>query len=244
MIMRITVISDIHGNATALEAVLADIDELSGIDGVYCLGDNIGYGPEPEKVIKRLRDRNIPSLLGNHELAINQPETLSWFNPTARRSLEITRSLISGETKARIAGFPVYFSFGGCRFVHGFPPDSVTTYLFEVGPEEIRQTLNRLPEKIFFIGHTHELLIIENDGTAANTEPLYEGKVQLAPGNQYLINIGSVGQPRDGTHHAKYVIYDDTAHELTVRYVAYDIPDTVEKIRKAGLPEQHAWRLL
>ncbi len=242
--MRIAVISDIHGNATAFEAVLADLEKQEALAAIYCLGDNVGYGPEPEKVVSLLQRHQIPSVLGNHELAINKPETLSWFNPTARTSLERTMQMLSAETRTFLAGLPAFMIREGCRYVHGFPPDSPTTYLFEVYPEEIRQTLNRLEERIVFVGHTHELLIIGNDGTAVTTSPLTEGTIPLDTGKQYLINIGSVGQPRDGSREAKYVIYDSAAGELTVRFVDYDVDDTVQKIYRQGLPEQHAWRLL
>jgi len=242
--MRIAVISDIHGNATAFEAVWADIEKQEGIEGVYCLGDNIGYGPEPEKVIAMVREHGIPAVLGNHELAVKQPESLSWFNPNARRSLEKTMTMLSREAKDYIAELPTCISFDDCRFVHGFPPDSVTTYLFEIDTAGIKYTLDRMSERMIFIGHTHELVIIEYDGLTVNSEPLYKGTVQLDPQKKYIINVGSVGQPRDGSNPAKYVIYDDAANELTVRYVDYDINDTIEKIQQAGLPEQHGWRLL
>jgi len=242
--MRIAIISDIHGNATAFEAVLADIDAHAAVEAIYSLGDNVGYGPEPEKVISMLAERQIPSVLGNHELAINQPEMLSWFNPMARRSLEKTTLFLSDTAKAHIADFRTSLTIDACRFVHGFPPDSPTTYLFEVAPDHIRYTLNQLAERLVFIGHTHELLIIESDGETVETEPLQQGTIRLDPQKKYLINVGSAGQPRDGDNKAKYVIWDDRTQELTVRFVAYDINDTVQKIYKAGLPEQHAWRLL
>lgn len=242
--MRIAIISDIHGNATAFDAVLADIDAHARVEAIYSLGDNVGYGPEPEKVISMLAERQIPSVLGNHELAINQPEMLSWFNPMARRSLEKTIHFLSDTAKAHIADFRTSMTIDACRLVHGFPPDSPTTYLFEVGPDHLRYTLTQLAERLVFVGHTHELLIIESDGENIETEPLHQGTIQLDPHKKSLINVGSVGQPRDGDNKAKYVIWDDSSHELTVRFVAYDINDTVQKIYKAGLPEQHAWRLL
>lgn len=242
--MRIAIISDIHGNATAFEAVLADIEDHAEVEAIYCLGDNVGYGPEPEKVISMLVARQIPSVLGNHELAINQPETLPWFNPMARRSLEKTMDFLSETAKAHIAEFSTSLTLGDYRLVHGFPPDSPTTYLFEVSPQHIKETLSQMDERIVFIGHTHELLIIEFDGEDITTNPLYRGSIALDTEKKYLVNAGSVGQPRDGDSKAKYLIWDDSTNELSVRFVTYNINDTVQKIFQAGLPEQHAWRLL
>ncbi|MBS3758743.1 MAG: metallophosphoesterase family protein [Desulfobacterales bacterium] len=242
--MRIAIISDIHGNATAFEAVLADIEDNAEVEEIYCLGDNVGYGPEPDKVVSMLMAHQIPSVLGNHELAINRPETLPWFNLMARRSLEITMDFLSEAAKAHIAEFDACMTVGGCRLVHGFPPDSPTTYLFEVPPQEIKHTLDPMEERIVFVGHTHELLIIESDGEDVTSNPLCSGSVVLEPRKKYLINAGSVGQPRDGNNQAKYVIWDDAKNELNVRFVPYDINDTVQKIYRAGMPEQHALRLL
>lgn len=242
--MRLAIISDIHGNATAFEAVLADIDKYAAAEAIYCLGDNVGYGPEPEKVMTMIREHRISSVLGNHELAINQPEALSWFNPVARKSLEKTMAFLSPAAKGVIAELPTHLIISGYRFVHGFPPDSPTTYLFEVTPERLVETFNQLEQRLTFIGHTHELMLIDYDGTEARTEPLHQGCIRLTPRNKYIINVGSVGQPRDGSKAAKYVIWDEAAEELTVRFVEYDINDTVQKIYQAGLPEQHAWRLL
>lgn len=242
--MRIAIISDIHGNATAFESVLTDIETHAGVEAIYCLGDNVGYGPEPEKVVSILTARRIPSILGNHELAINQPEMLSWFNPMARRSLEKTMTFLSETAKAHIARFETSLTIADCRLVHGFPPDSPTTYLFEVTPAHIKDALAQLAERLVFIGHTHELLIIGYDGETITSDPLQEGTIPLDANKKYLINVGSVGQPRDGDNKAKYVIWDAHANELSVRFVAYDINDTVQKIYQAGLPEQHAIRLL
>ncbi len=242
--MRIAIISDIHGNATAFEAVLEDIEHHAQVEAIYCLGDNIGYGPEPEKVISMLISHQIPSVLGNHELAINQPETLPWFNPAARTSLEKTMDLLSETAKAHIAGFSLSMTIGDCRLVHGFPPDSPTTYLFEVPPQHIQETLSEMEERIVFVGHTHELLIVELGGEDITTNPLNRGRIELDPQKKYLINAGSVGQPRDGNNKAKYIIWDDGTNELNVRFISYNINDTVKKIYQAGLPEQHAWRLL
>lgn len=241
--MRIAVISDIHGNAAAFREVLKDIAQAD-VSAVYSLGDNIGYGPEPEAVVRMLREHKIPSIIGNHELAVNNPGFLDWFNPIARASLEKTMGFLSGETLDYIAELPFYRIAGNCRFVHGFPPDSATEYLFEVTPERLAQTMGESTENICFIGHTHELMLVSHDGQGVSKRPLKQETVVLDTGYSYLVNVGSVGQPRDGDNHAKYVIFDDQCLELEVRFVAYNITETVSQIYQSGLPEQHAWCLL
>lgn len=240
--MKLAVISDIHGNAAAFREVLRDI-ERAGISTIYCLGDSIGYGPEPDEVIRMVRERSILSIQGNHELAVNQPGYLNWFNPIARISLEKTLTMLSRKSLDDIAGLPFFLTGHNCRFVHGFPPDSATTYLFEADPEQVDAAMTEAKEPICFVGHTHELMIVIHDGREVSRHPLKRETIMLDTGCRYIINVGSVGQPRDGTNHAKYVIFDDQALELEVRFVDYNVTETIDKIYAAGLPEQHAWRL-
>lgn len=240
--MKFAVISDIHGNAAAFREVLKNI-ERAGVSTIYCLGDNIGYGPEPEAVIRLLRERDIPSILGNHELAVNDPGFLDWFNPIARISLEKTLTFLSADTLQYIASLPAFRVAHGCRFVHGFPPDSPTEYLFEVEPEKLAPALSGAGEPVCFVGHTHELMLVRHDGAEVSKRPLKRETIPLDTGSRYIVNVGSVGQPRDGNNYAKYVIFDDQAFELEVRFVPYNITETISKIYQAGLPEQHAWRL-
>ena len=241
--MKTAILSDIHGNATALEAVLKDVDSFA-VDTVLSLGDNIGYGPEPEKVINILRTRKIPSVIGNHELGVVRPGFLPLFNPVARKSIEMTIDMLSENSIRHIKNFPNAIVKNDLRIVHGFPPESPTKYLFEISDEEIKNSLSRMVEKYCFIGHTHdlEILILEND--RLTRRPLEKEILALNPKNKYLINSGSVGQPRDGNNQAKYMIWDSGINELSVRYITYNISDTVKKIYKAGLPEQHALRLM
>ncbi|MBC2716248.1 MAG: metallophosphoesterase [Desulfobacteraceae bacterium] len=241
--MKTAILSDIHGNATALEAVLKDVDSCA-VNMVLSLGDNIGYGPEPEKVIDILRSRKIPSVTGNHELGVTRPDFLPLFNPIARKSIEMTIDMLSENCIHHIENFPNAIVKDDLRFVHGFPPESPTKYLFELSDNEIENSLSVMVERYCFIGHTHdlEILILENDRLTRH--PLEKGIFPLNPKNKYLINSGSVGQPRDGNSQAKYVIWDSITHELTVKYITYNIFDTVKKIYNAGLPDQHALRLL
>lgn len=241
--MKIAIISDIHGNATALKAVIDDINSFT-VDLVISLGDNIGYGPEPEEVINLLREKNIPSVIGNHELAINRPKFLSWFNPSAKTSLEKTKHLISKSTIDYISKLSYCMVLGNCRFVHGFPPGSATIYIFELSDEKIQAALKKMNEWICFVGHTHMLEVISFDGDKISRRPLEQEEIQVNALEKYLINVGSVGQPRDGDNQAKYVIWDSSTSTVNVRYVSYDISDTVQKIYRLGLPEQHAWRLI
>ena len=240
--LPIAVISDIHGNLDALEAVLADIDRL-GIERVFCLGDNIGYGPEPGGVIQQLRSREIPSVIGNHELAATRKKYLSWFNPSARRSLVQTVSMLSEQELRYAGGLPNSLVADGARLVHGFPPESPLIYLFQVSEEKMIGSLKTLQEPVCFVGHTHDIEIVSFDGEQVGLDRLEEGVRRLEPDHKYIVNIGSVGQPRDGDNRAKYAIWTPDRQTLEMRFVAYDIEATARKILAAGLPRAHAMRL-
>jgi predicted phosphodiesterase len=241
--MRVAIISDIHGNLDAFEQVLDDIDH-SDIDAVVCLGDNVGYGPEPEQVIRQVRKRNIPCVMGNHERAVSDCTHLDRFNPTARKSLQKTMTMLSEESFNYIRKMKSSLVIYQSRFVHGFPPDSTDTYLFQVADDILDQTFRKMKERLCFVGHTHELKLIGFDGKVSQRIPLKEGIVtHLDNDRKYIINVGSVGQPRDGNNNAKYVIWNTSEDSLEVRFVPYDIAAVVGKIIAAGLPKVHADRL-
>lgn len=240
--MRLAVLSDIHANLEAFEQVLADIDR-SDVDAIVSLGDNIGYGPDPNAVIGLLQERRIPSVLGNHELAVLSARHLNWFNPLARRSVLWTIDMLSLPSRAFVSRLPGALVLHGCQFVHGFPPRSIATYLFQVSPQRILNVFRRLTVPLCFIGHTHNLERLEYDGQDVSRNPLAAGSIPLSLEHRHILNIGAVGQPRDGDNSAKYVIWDSLEKILTVRYVPYDIASVVRKIKAAGLPESHADRL-
>ena len=240
--MRLAIFSDTHGNYDAFEQVIKDID-TSDVDAVISLGDNIGYGPEPDRVIKKIKALNIPSVEGNHELALKDEEYLYWFNPAARKSLIKTRDLLSKASIGYISQFEPFITSYDCRFVHGFPPDSPLIYMFQVSEGRKQEVFEEMEEKLCFIGHTHTLEIIAYDGKDIQYEELPEGLSRLDPEKKYIINIGSVGQPRDSNNNAKYVIWDSLEDSLDVRFLSYDIAAVVQKIKAAGFPEEHALRL-
>jgi predicted phosphodiesterase len=240
--MKTAILSDIHGNVEAFFSVLQDIN-LCRITRIFCLGDCIGYGPEPNKVLKIIEKLNISTVMGNHEMAMLKPSFSSWFNPIAKESLRKTRKMLNASAMDQISRFPHFKIYRQCRLVHGFPPDLSRMYLFQASEEKLLATFQRMPESICFLGHTHQLELIEYDGKGIRRKALEKVRVYLDENYHYIINVGSVGQPRDGNNNAKYVIWDESAKSIEVRYVPYDIASTVAKIKRAGLPKAHGNRL-
>ena len=240
--MRTAVISDIHGNLEALEQVLVDI-EGAGVDTIFSLGDNVGYGPDPERVIEILEKKGVPSIMGNHELGVVDRSCEGWFNPLARRSLAITRRILSAQSMDLIGSLKPTVSIERGLFVHGCPPNSVTAYLFEVPDEMLVSILLDMEEEICFVGHTHVSALVACDEKGVSRRPLLEPRSVLPAGKKHIVNVGSVGQPRDRDNRARYVIWDDRLRSLQVRYVVYDIAQTAQKILDLGFPRINADRL-
>jgi predicted phosphodiesterase len=240
--MRLAIISDIHGNLEAFREVLADIDQ-SSVRRVVCLGDNIGYGPDPEDVVKMLRRRNIPCVMGNHELAVIDDRCLRQMNPSARKSLCLTKDLISQDTVDYIRMLKPSMVFHGSLCVHGCPPESVTTYLFQPSEARLKEIFQAMNARMCFVGHTHDLNLLDFHNGAVTWSSLCRGVIALKEDGKYIVNVGSVGQPRDGNNNAKYVIWDTTSSALEVRFIPYDIGATANKILALGFPEFNARRL-
>ncbi len=240
--MKIAILSDIHGNLEAFREVLRDL-EIVQPDRVVCLGDAVGYGPDPEAVVRLLQAHRIPSVLGNHEWALAHPLHLEWFNPSARLSLEKTAELLSPEVRRTVTTWPTTLHVEGSLCVHGCPPNSVTRYLFEVVPEELPGLFSAYPEPLCFVGHTHQLRWVRWDGHQVTSGWIRGEVLELHPADRYIINVGAVGQPRDGDNRAKYVVWDTEARTVRVHRVPYDIAKTVEKILALGFPRINADRL-
>jgi diadenosine tetraphosphatase ApaH/serine/threonine PP2A family protein phosphatase len=181
--------------------------------------------------------------MGNHELAVSDPGIVEWFNPLARRSLEMTVRLLPNVTIRYIRRLDKYRVSGSYRFVHGFPPDSPRTYLTMVSDRQLVAAFAALEERICFLGHTHMPAVIAFDGDSVCRKRPDRGITSLDSDRKYMINVGSVGQPRDGDNHAKYIVYDSEKEHLDLRYVSYDIASVAAKITAMGLPEAHARRL-
>lgn len=241
--MRLAILADIHGNYRALEAVLADI-ALVSVDRILSLGDNIGYGPEPEEVVQALVRRQVDSVMGNHELGLVSRSYFSRLHTIARESLQLTRSLLSPASLAWLAALPNCLVQGNARYVHGCPPDSMTVYLYAPTETRLRRLFTSYPESICFAGHIHDLgWHQEMSGNVASCTVAL-GVHSLVPQARYLLLPGSVGQPRDTlSWHAKYMVWDQGAATIEVRSVAYDVHTTVRLLGERGFPGSNAKRL-
>jgi predicted phosphodiesterase len=237
--MRIAVISDIHGNIEAFTTALKDI-ELQAADKIISLGDNIGYGADSEAVIQQIISSRLPSILGNHELACVNKKVYKWYHGDVKKSLDDTLSKLSSSSIDYLKGLTVNLSQYQAFFVHGFWPDSVRHYLHQVSNSQLLNAFRQLKESICFLGHTHRLSLIFPEDGEIEVQPLNPGLVQLKKDKKYMVNVGSVGQPRDGDPRAKYVIWDTEKYYLDIRYVDYDHQTAARKIIDAGLPLKYA----
>ena len=240
--MRIAVMSDIHANFEAFIRCLHDAEQ-SGVDRIVNLGDAIGYGPQPEEVLGLLERRGIPNILGNHELAVVDKDARGELSPLAVRSLEQTLKYLSAASLLYIKNLPSVREMEGALVVHGCPPDSPTTYLHHMSLPEIRELFAATQFDIAFAGHSHRLMLIHYDEKKLEFASLRHDLIQLRPGCRHVVNVGSVGQPRDGDPHAKYVIWDNCRNTLEIRRIAYDIARTALLIRERGFHQRDAERL-
>lgn len=241
--MRLAVIADIHGNYRALRAVLDDI-VLLGADRIISLGDTIGYGPEPEEVVQTLLAHQVVSVMGNHELGLVSQGYCNRLHAVARESLTLTRALLSSESLDWLARLPIELICCGARFVHGCPPQSITVYLYNPSDTRLRRLFASYPERLCFAGHTHDFGFFEQHGPALSRRDLTVEQVTLDPQSRYLLQPGSVGQPRDALNwHSKYMFWDDVAGTLDVRAVAYDVQATIRLLGERHFPAVNAQRL-
>jgi diadenosine tetraphosphatase ApaH/serine/threonine PP2A family protein phosphatase len=236
--MRIAVVSDIHSNLVALEAVIA---AAGRVDAWWHLGDVVGYGPEPDRVVARLRGLGAAGSRGNHDAAAVGGPEIDWFNPDARRAMEWTRAAIAPITRTWLADLPPTLVIGDVTLVHGSPRDPIWEYVTSI--PVARANLAVLSTRIGLHGHTHlPMAWLEEDGSLEVVSPS-DGSVLDLRGRRALVNPGSVGQPRDGDPRAAYLVLDTDADTVTWRRVEYDIATVQAAMREAGLPANLSARL-
>ncbi|MFH1373473.1 MAG: metallophosphoesterase family protein [bacterium] len=238
--MKLALISDIHGNLEAFTAVLEDIEKKSA-DRIHCLGDVVGYGSEPGACLQLVADTCEFKLMGNHEhviLGLDQPDN---YTHIARISAAWTRKQLSDRALSIIAEFRIDHHDDEFYLVHA-SPDQPDRWHYVLTPEEAAGAFVKLNERLCFYGHSHvPMIFTESPGTMPRRRV---GHTFLPdPDSRYLINVGSVGQPRDNDPRACYVIYDTDEDDVTYCRVDYDIESAQSKMAQAQLPDMLIDRL-
>jgi diadenosine tetraphosphatase ApaH/serine/threonine PP2A family protein phosphatase len=236
--MRVAVLSDIHSNLSALDAVLA---VMPSVDEVWQLGDVVGYGPDPDEVVARLQDIGAKGVRGNHDVAALGGLEMESFNVDARRAMEWTRGVIAAETRAWLAGLPELLELEGFTLVHGSPRDPVWEYVTTT--PVARAAIASLPTTFGLNGHTHvPVAYLDDDGHLETMSPGSGSRITVE-GRRALLNPGSVGQPRDGIPAASWLVLDTDERAATWQRTAYDVAAVQGRMVSLGLPARLVERL-
>lgn len=233
------IVSDIHANIEALDAVIQDMREKD-VEELIVLGDIVGYGPNPVECLDRLVKLDSPQItvkiLGNHDEAVLYENAAERFNPKARRAIAWTRGLIinSPEKWKLLESMNTIHEEGEFIYVHGSPREPTQEYIFHQDIRNIQKMndLFALVKHICFVGHTHFPGVFLESGTFTRPQNLEFPNIYFMEGLKAIVNVGSVGQPRDGDNRSSYVTYDTNDDNIVFRRVEYDYLSTVEKIRR------------
>lgn len=243
--MRILIISDIHANLTAFQAVL---DDARGEwEYVWCLGDVVGYGPDPNECVEVLRGLPHLCLAGNHDWAALGRLDIRTFNPDARKAVNWTRETLTPENTAYLDDLPTTFVIGDYTLAHGSPREPVWEYILE--PLVAALNFPHFETPYCLVGHTHQPVtyeLLSEQGDVEAIMPTYRHQRHLN-GRRQIINPGSIGQPRDQNPNAAYALLDMDTNTWEYRRVAYDIPAVQRRMRANDMPErliarlEHGW---
>ena len=237
--MKYAVVSDIHGNLESLEKALTLI---APDEKILCLGDIVGYGPNPNECVRMVRDRATDTVLGNHDVAAVDNFGVEYFNPAARRAIEWTQRVIDKDLVNWLNTLSYEARHPNFLMVHGAP---VHYFEYLLDKRHARAAFDRTDAPLIFVGHTHiaEYYSIDEAGGIGHAHMQHGGRLQLEGGLRYIIDVGSIGQPRDLNPQPSFVRYDDEAKTIEwVRY-DYDVAGVQQKIVDAELPAALAARL-
>ncbi len=240
--MRYAILGDIHSNLTALEAVLLEADRL-GADQIVSVGDVVGYGAAAREVLDLLRERAIPAVKGNHDAAVIGELDTTYFNPLAKEAVEWTRGELTERDFEYLADLPLLWHGEHIAVGHGTyaKPER---YDYIQSTEDADPSLDKLTQKVCFVGHTHvPVTILRLQEDPSKTFYTMDAGVDISIAQKALINVGSVGQPRDEDARAALGLYDAEKEHYALHRVPYDIEKEALRIRGAGLPEMLAARL-
>ncbi len=230
--MRIAIISDIHSNLEALEQSLAII-KTRKIDEIFCLGDIIGYGANPNECIALIRESTSHILLGNHDEAAVDLGKTEYFNPFARRAAEWTHAQLSVESQEFVRKLPFSVTLDGIHLVHSSPYEPEEWH-YIISPADAQFNFAFFSEPICFVGHSHVAGVFCEDIWTR----------EVVPGKKFIVNVGSIGQPRDNDWRLSFGIFDTSNWRYENIRAEYDVQLAADKIRKAGLPRPLAERIL
>jgi diadenosine tetraphosphatase ApaH/serine/threonine PP2A family protein phosphatase len=239
---RVAVISDVHANLAALEAVLAAV-EAEGVDEVWCLGDTVGYGPRPNECCARVRDTATVCLVGNHDLvALGAAGVdLDEFNLEAAAAARWTAAALDDEARAFLSGLRPEARRHGVALFHASARDPVWEYVLTT--QAALASFEAAPEPLLLVGHSHVALALALEGARVDGGPARAGREVRLDGPRLLLNPGSVGQPRDGDPRASWLLLDTGEWRAEWRRTKYDIAGAAAAIRAARLPDSLAERL-
>lgn len=229
--MRVAVLSDIHGNIRAFEAVLERLETLQ-VDEVYCLGDIVGYGPDPDECIDLVRARCALTVMGNHDAALCGRISLDHFDPAGRKALQKSAGLVRKSNLEFLSQLPLVVSAHGMTLAHASPHEP-GSWAYIHSPIAAREAFGAFSTPLCFIGHTHVPIVIDENLRESN----------FRRDTRLLVNAGSVGQPRDGHPEAAAGILDTDHCTWELLRVGYDVGKTVEAIHRAHFPPVLAERL-
>jgi len=239
--MRILIVSDIHANLTAFEAVL---QEASNFDAIWCLGDLVGYGPDPNECIELIQTLpNLLCILGNHDSAVINRINPNSFNPEAKKAIQWTQKVLSKKNKAFLDRLPKTSIQNNVTIAHGSPRYPVWEYLLD--PHTAMISFDYFETPYCFVGHTHipAIFILKNEIDLFTIPKIPKPNQTLTLTERSIINPGSVGQPRDKDIRSAFALYDTENHQWDYRRVVYDIQSVQKRMRRAKLPERHINRL-
>jgi predicted phosphodiesterase len=236
--MRIAALSDVHANLEALDAVLEHVGGAS-VDALVCLGDFVGYGPDPNACIERLRHALRASVSGNHDLAAIGAVSIDDFNLFAQEAIVWTQRVLHDDARGFLRSLRERVEFEGLLLVHGSPRKPPDEYITDT--RTARANFASDGFRIALVGHTHQPALFEESNNRVRGRGLLaEVPVMLSPGTRFILNVGSVGQPRDGDPRAAYAIIDTAPVEgvttATLHRIPYPIDQTQRKMEAAGLP--------
>jgi len=240
--MRYAIIADIHANLAAFTAVLDDIEIRGGMEEIWCLGDIVGYGPDPHQCLELLRQYKHVCVAGNHDWAAIGKIDTSDFNPDAAASCRWTAQQLSPEDVEYLGSLPLVIERGDFTLVHGSPREPVWEYLLSVS--NAKENFASFQSQFCLVGHSHVPLVFLNDEAGACYFNRFSSDVKLALGkDRLIINPGGVGQPRDSDPRASYALYESDAGVVTLYRVTYDISATQTRMAMYNLPVRLVTRL-